>query len=163
MENLLLLERARQIDFFVGLVFSLAALGICIGELRASLKARKHPSRKGKKPRTGLKTAVFLTVFMLACSVYAIGWNGWRLQQFALDRRENAPVAAQGTVERVQRVSWGKSGVDYRIRFQPEEGEAVTLIVHDSLAQAYALEEGMICRLSWYPRTCALYQVSEAE
>lgn len=156
MENLLLLERARQTDFLVGLVFSLAALVICIGELRSSLKARKQPPRKGKRPRTGLKTAVFLTVFMLVCSAYSIGWNGWRLQQFALDRRENAPLTAQGTVGRVQRVSWGKSGADYRVRFQPEDGEALTLIVHDSLAQAYALEEGMVCRLSWYPRTRAL-------
>lgn len=164
MENLLLLETAAQRSLALNTIISLIAIGCALSELCGSLN--KQPAKRGRKRRRQKQSFPVATLVTLVClaagALYLFVYGSDRVRDFRLDRTEAITVSAQGTAVSAGRVRTGKHRYQYRLELDCG-GETLTLHIHKSLMDAYALEPGAVYDVTYYPRTKTLCKAEKAE
>lgn len=130
---------------------------------RMRTQRRKHQKRRIAMKERELRQSLPLlgTVALLVITGCSIKLNDYRLD------REAGPVHTEGVVQHVGYTSAGRGGKRYRIIVEEVtptgSGESLTLYIHRSLIDDYAIEEGTAYTLTYYPRTQTLGDIRKAE
>jgi len=134
----------------------IALMGICL--IMFAKRGRKRRRQKQSFPVATLVTLVCLA----AGALYLFVYGSDQVRDFRLDRTEAITVSAQGTAVSAGRVRAGKHRYQYRLELDCG-GETLTLHIHKSLMDAYALEPGAVYDITYYPRTKTLCEAEKAE
>ena len=123
----------------------------CREKLRnAKKRSRRKLETDARRHRSFLIGIPALMLVMAAVYVFS-------LVPYLQDHRENAPLTAVGTVTYT---GWQSRGRNLPKRFmllmQTEDGGELKLYIHKSLVEAYALEDGAVYEVSYFPRTGTL-------
>lgn len=162
MENLALRMDTQIRSLILILLFMAVPVIMSLCTMRSRRKAvgrgRRRQYRRDRQWREARTVLIVMPVLaLLLCAV-----TGFTLHEYRLDREEG-PVQAAGVVTRAGYSGSSKSGKRYRIKLDDGTEKGLSLYIHKSLIDDYAIEEGAYYELTYYPRTKTLCGAEKQE
>lgn len=163
MENLMLRMRGDYPLYLLVLLGCVLLFLVELRQYRTSLQAQRTTQKRSarRKHEADARTARSFLIGVPVIALVLLLISGHEIIIYQLDSRD-APLPAQGTVISAGRQSRGRHlGKLHFVELDTGAEEPLTLYIHKSLVDDYAIEEGAEYAVTCYPRTQTLCEAEK--
>lgn len=163
MENLMLRMRGDYPLYLLVLLASVFLFMVELRQYRASLQAQRTAKKRSarRKHEAEARSARSFLIGIPVIVLVLLLVSGHEIITYQLDSRED-PLSAQGTVISTGQQSRGRHlGKLHFVELDTGAEEPLTLYIHKSLVDDYAIKEGAEYAVTYYPRTQTLCEAEK--